>query len=34
LHVATAKKLNAAEFFTFDLRQKNLARTIGLTIKP
>ena len=34
LHVATAKKLNAVEFFTFDLRQKNLARAIGLTVKP
>ncbi len=34
LHVATAKKLNAAEFFTFDNRQKALALLLGLTVKP
>jgi predicted nucleic acid-binding protein len=34
LHVATAKKLNAVEFFTFDTRQKALAHMLGLTVRP
>jgi len=34
LHMATAKKLNAVEFFTFDTRQKALAHLLGLTVKP
>lgn len=34
LHVATAKRLNAREFFTFDARQKALAQTPGLIVKP
>jgi predicted nucleic acid-binding protein len=34
LHVATAKKLNVLEFFTFDTRQKALAHALGLTVKP
>jgi len=34
LHVATAKKLKAVEFFTFDARQKALANALGLTVKP
>ena len=34
LHVATAKKLNAVEFFTFDTRQKALAHVLGLTVQP
>jgi predicted nucleic acid-binding protein len=34
LHVATAKKLGGVDFFTFDNRQKALARLLGLTVKP
>jgi predicted nucleic acid-binding protein len=33
LHVATAKKLDVVEFFTFDARQKSLAHALGLTVK-
>jgi predicted nucleic acid-binding protein len=33
LHVASAKKLNAMEFFTFDARQRALAHVLGLTVK-
>jgi predicted nucleic acid-binding protein len=34
LHVATAKKLNAVDFLTFDTRQKALAHVLGLTVQP
>ena len=34
LHVSLAKKLEAKEFFTFDERQKSLARVLGLAVKP
>ena len=34
LHVTLARKLNAKEFFTFDERQKSLALTLGLAVKP
>jgi predicted nucleic acid-binding protein len=34
LHVAAAKKLAAAEFFSFDERQKALGQLLGLTVKP
>jgi predicted nucleic acid-binding protein len=34
LHVTLAKKLNVAEFFTFDARQKSLALALGMTVKP
>jgi predicted nucleic acid-binding protein len=34
LHVTLAKRLNVAEFFTFDARQKSLALALGMTVKP
>lgn len=34
LHVAIATKLKASEFLSFDLRQRALAQTVGLTVKP
>ncbi|MGA3179608.1 MAG: type II toxin-antitoxin system VapC family toxin [Verrucomicrobiota bacterium] len=33
LHVATARKLDAVEFITFDARQKALAQALGLSVK-
>jgi predicted nucleic acid-binding protein len=34
LHVASAQKLAATEFLSFDQRQRALARAVGLTVKP
>ena len=34
LHVTLAKTLKVTEFFTFDARQKSLALTLGITVKP
>lgn len=34
LHVATAKTLRAAEFVSFDARQRTLAANVGLNIAP
>jgi len=34
LHVATAKKLSAHEFYTIDAQQKTLAKSLGLAVKP
>jgi predicted nucleic acid-binding protein len=34
LHVALAKKLNATEFLSFDVRQKSLASALGMIVKP
>jgi predicted nucleic acid-binding protein len=34
LHVATARKLAATEFFSFDSRQRSLAQVLGLTLRP
>ena len=34
LHLAAARKLAAAEIFTFDGRQGSLAKRLGLTVKP
>jgi hypothetical protein len=34
LHVATALKMGTTEFLSFDLRQRNLATTLGLNVKP
>ena len=34
LHVATALHLGAVEFLTFDLRQRKLAASESLTVKP
>ena len=34
LHVAVAKKVGAAEFLSFDSRQRTLAQLVGLTVKP
>jgi predicted nucleic acid-binding protein len=33
LHVSTAKRLGAAEFWSFDARQAALATAVGLTVK-
>ena len=34
LHVAAARKLAATEFWSFDLRQRTLAQTLGFVVKP
>jgi predicted nucleic acid-binding protein len=34
LHVTLAKKVKFREFLTFDARQKSLAVTLGLAVKP
>ena len=34
LHVAAARKLAAAQFFSFDARQRSLAQQLGLNVKP
>ena len=34
LHVATAKRLGATTFFSFDSRQRALAHAVGLVVKP
>jgi predicted nucleic acid-binding protein len=34
LHVAAAAALGVKDFFTFDARQKALARKAGMTVKP
>jgi len=34
LHVSTARRLGAAEFWSFDGRQTALATAVGLTVKP
>ncbi len=34
LHVAVARSLRAAEFVSFDLRQRSLAAAIGLVVQP
>jgi hypothetical protein len=34
LHVAAALALGATTFFTFDLRQKSLAKAAGLKVRP
>lgn len=34
LHVATARKLTATEFLSFDVRQRSLAQQLGLTVRP
>ena len=34
LHVASAKVLGSDQFITFDIRQNNLAKAIGLTVLP
>ena len=34
LHVTLARKLNARQFLTFDIRQRALALALGMTVKP
>jgi len=34
LHVAVAKSLDASDFLTFDIRQKNVAEKAGLKVRP
>lgn len=34
LHVACARLLNSTEFFSFDMRQRTLAATLGMHAKP
>jgi len=34
LHVAAARVLGAERFLTFDLRQRALAKAVGLTVEP
>ena len=34
LHVAAARRMAATEFFSFDGRQRSLARLLGLTVRP
>ena len=34
LHVATAAALGAKQFYTFDIRQKALARKAGMKVRP
>ncbi|MBI4662294.1 MAG: type II toxin-antitoxin system VapC family toxin [Verrucomicrobia bacterium] len=34
LHVATARKLGATEFLSFDDRQRSLAQLLGFAVKP
>jgi len=34
LHVALAKMLNVEYFYSFDVRQRNLAKKVGLKVKP
>jgi predicted nucleic acid-binding protein len=34
LHVAAARQLRLSEFWSFDVRQRNLAATVGLRVRP
>lgn len=34
LHVASARRIGAIDFLSFDMRQATLAQTIGLNVKP
>ena len=34
LHVALAEKIKAPEFYSFDTRQRGLAQSVGLAVRP